>query len=124
MLHDRDARSRINGYKLHVIFVEGQLSQVIELFVKINSTGQRLSAQEVRHARFNKSPFLEKATSLAYSAEEKLKARKILSTSQISRMKHIELISELMLSCAQGEVVNKKKVLDQAMDPKGGLSEK
>lgn len=120
----RKSRGLINGYKVHVIFVEGELSQIIELFVKINSTGRPLSPQEKRHAKFTGSPFLENASALAASEEERLKARRILSASQISRMKHIELISELMLSCAHSEVINKKSALDHAMDPKGGFTEK
>jgi hypothetical protein len=124
LLRDRNSRSRINGYNLHVVFVEGTLSQIIELFVKINSTGRPLSPQEKRHAKFNGSPFLASATSLADSETERLNAKKILSAGQILRMKHIELMGELMLSCAHGEVVNKKKALDEAMAIKGGFSAK
>jgi hypothetical protein len=124
LLGKRKARGLLNGYNVHVIFVEGELSQIIELFVKINSTGRPLSTQEKRHAKFNGTPFLKKAADLAASEEERLKTRRILSEGQISRMKHIELISELMLSCAHGEVINKKKALDHAMDSRGGLTEK
>jgi 5-methylcytosine-specific restriction endonuclease McrA len=124
VLRDKNLRGRINGYDLHVIFVEGELSQIIELFVKINSTGRPLSSQERRHAKFFGSPFLKKATALADAEKEALKARRIMSASQVSRMKHIELVGELMLSCDHGDVVNKKKALDQAMAQKGGFSEK
>jgi hypothetical protein len=124
LLRARNARNRINSYNVHVIYVKGDLSQIIELFVKINSTGRPLSGQEKRHAKFKDSPFLKKATALAASEEERFKAKRILSASQISRMMHIQLISELMLSCAHGEVINKKKALDQAMDSRGGLTER
>lgn len=123
-LRERNERGRINGYNVQVIFIEGELSQVVELFVKINSTGRPLSAQEKRHAKFSGTPFLEEASALAASEEKRFKANRILSASQISRMKHIEFVSELMLSCAHGDVVNKKMALDHAMDSKGDLTEK
>jgi 5-methylcytosine-specific restriction endonuclease McrA len=34
-------------------------------------------------------------------------------------MKHVELASELMLSCHYGDVIHKKQILDQAMSEKG-----
>lgn len=79
LLGKRNEPHRINTYNLHVVFVKGELSQIIELFVKINSTGRPLSAQEKRNAKFNGSPFLKKATGLAASEQERLKARRILS---------------------------------------------
>ena len=39
-------------YKIQVAEVRGELSDIIELFVRINSTGKALSSSEKRHARY------------------------------------------------------------------------
>jgi 5-methylcytosine-specific restriction endonuclease McrA len=115
----RELQHRLTGYSLQIIFVEGDLPPIVDLFVRINSTGRALNHQEVRNARFYKSNFLKKASALAKRFSERLLANRILSKSQIERMKDVELISELMLSCHYGDVIHKKQVLDQAMDEKG-----
>lgn len=52
---------RITGYRIQTVEVSGSLDNIIELFVRINSTGKRLTGQEKRHARFFTSPFLKRA---------------------------------------------------------------
>lgn len=105
----------ITGYEISVIEVDGEIGDVIDLFVRINSTGKALTGQEKRHARYCNSPFLKEAARLARRCEEYFLYNRILSPGQISRMKHIELICELMLSLVQGEVLNKKTALDRVM---------
>src|SRR5574337_454492 len=51
----------ITGYSLSTIEVDGELGEIIDLFVRINSTGKSLSAAEKRHARFYNSAFLREA---------------------------------------------------------------
>lgn len=46
------------------------------------------------------------------------KVRCSISKGQISRMKHVELICELMLSIHQNDVINKKAALDRVMESK------
>jgi len=115
----REMQHRLLGYNLQIIFVEGEPSQVIDLFVRINSTGRALTPQETRNARYFRSEFLRKAARLADRMAPRLRQNRVLSANQISRMKHIELMSELMLSVHYGEVIHKKQVLDQAMSEKG-----
>ncbi|MFO1528252.1 MAG: hypothetical protein U1F77_00645 [Kiritimatiellia bacterium] len=105
----------ITGYNLSVVEVDGDLGEIIDLFVRINSTGKPLSAAEKRHARFYNSDFLLKASRISDSWQEYFKKSKILSPGQISRMKHVELTCELMVSMHQGDVINKKAVLDKVM---------
>src|ERR1035437_7473220 len=47
LLKKRQLQSRLTEYKLQVIFVEGDLSSIIDLFVRINSTGRALTSQEM-----------------------------------------------------------------------------
>jgi hypothetical protein len=106
----------INGYSLRTIEVDGDPAGIIDLFVRINSTGKALTAAEKRHARYYNSHFLREAGRLAKRYENYFKQQNILSSGQITRMKHVELICELMISINQGDVINKKAALDRVME--------
>jgi hypothetical protein len=105
----------VNSYDLPVVEVDGDIGEIIDLFVRINSTGKALTQQEKRHARYYNSPFLKEASRLADRFKGFLQQNRILSAGQLSRMKHVELMCELMLSLVQGDVLNKKAVLDRVM---------
>jgi hypothetical protein len=105
----------ITGYRIPVIEVDGELGDIIEVFVRINSTGKALTPQEKRRAKYYNSPFLKEADRIARRYESRLVKMGVLSPGQISRMKHIELICELMLSIHRGDVINKKAALDRVM---------
>jgi hypothetical protein len=109
-------QDRIEGYRIPTVEVEGELSDIIQVFVLINSTGKALSAQERRHARYCNSRFLQRAERLARRREQYFRAHRILSGGQIDRMKHIELVCELMVSANAEDVVNKKAALDKVME--------
>lgn len=98
------------GYKIQTVEIEGDLSEIIELFVRINSTGKSLTSAEKRHAKFFRSGFLLKAEELARKNKSFLSV--ILSSGQISRMKHVELVCELLTSVYSGGLINKKKAVD------------
>lgn len=106
---------RITGYEIPVIEVDGEIGDIIDVFVRINSTGKALTRQEQRHARYYNSPFLKEAARLAKRYEAYFLVNGVFSLGQISRMKHVELICELMLSMVQGDVLNKKTALDRVM---------
>jgi hypothetical protein len=111
----QEARAVINGYKLSTVEVTGDLAQIIDLFVRINSTGKRLTSGEKRHARFYDSPFLAEAQWLVNRHRRYLTDYCILSPSQLDRMKGTELVSELLVSIHHGGVINKKTALDKAI---------
>jgi Protein of unknown function DUF262 len=117
-LRRRGLQHLITGYELPVIEVDGDIGEIIEVFVRINSTGKALTRQETRHAKYYNSAFLKEASRLANRYEKYLRNNKIMSASQISRMKHVELMCELILSLERGDVLNKKKALDQVMATK------
>jgi 5-methylcytosine-specific restriction endonuclease McrA len=98
-----------------VIEVNGELGDIIELFVRINSTGKALTRQEKANAKYFNSKFLKEANRLATRFTDFLRRHSILSLGQISRMKHVELVSELLLSLYDGKVLNKKQSLDKIM---------
>lgn len=108
-------KSRIEEYPLQVIQVEADLSDIIELFVRINSTGNALTRQEIRSARFYLSPFLKTSRRLAARYETYLQGIGTIGAQQARRMKHIELLGELLYSAHILGIANKKRVLDAAM---------
>jgi 5-methylcytosine-specific restriction endonuclease McrA len=111
----RKLQHLVTGYRIPVIEVDGDMGDIIDVFVRINSTGKALTPQEKRRANYYNSPFLKEADRLARRHEEYFTANKILSAGQVSRMKHVELICELMLSIHQADVINKKVALDRVM---------
>jgi hypothetical protein len=58
-------QSRLEEYQIQTIEVSGSFSDIVELFVRINSTGNALTRQEIRNAHFYRSEFLKAAKKLA-----------------------------------------------------------
>jgi 5-methylcytosine-specific restriction endonuclease McrA len=114
-LKRKGLQHKITGYEIPVIEVDGEMGEIIDIFVRINSTGKALTPQEKRNARYYNSPFLKEAARLGRRFEAYFLKNDILSSGQLSRMKHVELICELMLSLVQGDVLNKKTALDRVM---------
>jgi hypothetical protein len=108
----------ITGYEIPVIEVDGEMGDIILVFIRINSTGKALTRQEQRHAQYYDSQFLKEASRLANRFERYLLDNRIFSPGQLARMKHVELMCELMLSMVQGDVLNKKTALDRVMEAK------
>lgn len=115
LMKRRGLQHLITGYEIPVIEVDGELGEIIEVFVRINSTGKALTRQEKRHACYYRSPFLKEASRLANRFTKYFLKNGILTAGQIDRMKHVEFVSELMLSLVQGDVLNKKTALDRVM---------
>lgn len=109
----------ITGYSIPTIEVDGEFSDIVNVFVRINSTGKALTPQEKRHARYFNSGFLREANRIATRYQSKLLDMHVVTATSISRMKHVELVSELMLSMHRGDVLNKKTALDSVMSSDG-----
>jgi hypothetical protein len=108
-------QSAFLGYKISTVEVTGDLSDIIDLFCRINSTGKRLTSGEKRHARFYDSPFLAEAQWLVGRHKWYFLDYGILSQNQLDRMKGTELVSELLMSIHNGGIINKKTSLDRAI---------
>jgi hypothetical protein len=120
-IRNRGHEHRLMGYKFQTVEITGDLADIIVLFVRINSTGKRLTGAEKRHARFFRSEFLKQAGRLAERKKRFFLENRILSVGQVSRMKHVELVCEFMASLQAKGLINKKKALDgiiggQALD--------
>jgi hypothetical protein len=104
---------QLMGYKVQTVEIEGEIGDIRALFVRINSTGMRLTFQEIRHAKYHLSPFLKASESLAKKHGRYFET--ILSAGQLSRMKHDELVCELLVSICTRGLVHKKKVIDTVL---------
>jgi hypothetical protein len=114
-MQKRGHEHRMMGYKIQTVEVDGELADIIDLFVRINSTGKRLTGAERRHARYFTSSFLRNAERLARRCERYFISNHVLSLGQVSRMKHIELTCELLVSIHLNGPINKKKALDDVI---------
>lgn len=108
----RNQAHLLKGYKFQTVETTGDLSDIIDLFVRINSTGKMLTGAEKRHARFFHSEFLKQAGKLAEKKRGYFLEHGILTAGQISRVKHVELVCELMASIQAKGLINKKAALD------------
>lgn len=115
----RQQQPLIAGYKVTVIQVDGDLGDMIDVFVRINSTGKALTPQEKRHARYFSSPFLKAIGKAAEALAPTLMEARVLSQAQRDRMKHVELLAELAYSIHRGDVIHKKTALDGVMSDQG-----
>ncbi len=114
-LKARGLQHLVTGYSLLSVEVTGEPGDVIDLFVRINSTGKALTRQETRNAKYNRCELLKRAGQLSNKFVDYLHSVGALSTGQISRMKHVELMCELLVSAHIGDITNKKSVLDRLM---------
>jgi hypothetical protein len=107
-----------NGFlttRIPTIEVEGELREIIDLFVRINATGKRLTSQERRHAHYYTSPVLKASQRLADGYARYFEKHRIVVASQRQRMRHVELMTELLLAASAGMPLHKKKQLDRVI---------
>jgi hypothetical protein len=103
------------AYNLQVAEVSGPFADIVELFVRINSTGKALTSSERRHAKFYTSPFLREAEWLARRNRDYLADQRIISAVGVDRMKDVELVSELLASILANGPIHKKQAVDKAI---------
>lgn len=111
--------AEFKSYRMQVVEVRGPMADIVELFVRINSTGTALTRAEVRSAKFYKKPFMQEARKLARTFRRYFQQAQIVSPAQVIRMKDIELVSELLASLANGGLINKKAAVDRAIQGDG-----
>lgn len=107
------------NYDIPCVIVQGEPSEIQEVFVRLNSTGKKLSSQEIRNAKYIKSKFLLEMRSFAKKTDKILLRMKVLNENEVIRMKDIEFLSELVISVINDSVMDKKKLLDQMMTKNG-----
>lgn len=112
---EKPNRASFLNYKIQTVEVKGNTSDIISLFVRINSTGKALTSAEKRNARFNNSAFLNESIRLAKKFNRFLTRQQIVRANAVSRMKDVELMSELLVSIYTGGPINKKAAVDRTV---------
>lgn len=110
------------NYKLRIYEIEDlDFSKVIDIFIRLNSTGAKLNKQEVRNAKF-RGDFIKLAVSLCEktsATKNYFRKNKIFSERSLMRMADVEFACELLAYIVHGPQ-DKKKALDGII----GLGEK
>lgn len=116
---DEDNQEQILQYDIPVIFIEGGLTEIREVFVRLNSTGKALTRQEILNAKYVTSPLLKEMSRFAKKMDRALCEMQVVSMTDIERMRDVEFLTELTLSVMRNDVLDKKKAIDDAMTPGG-----
>jgi hypothetical protein len=105
---DRDARQRILDYQfsVHSFPADTDDREILQIFARMNSTGVKLNAQELRNAEFF-GLFKTLAYSIATEQLNRWRDWGIFTPEQIARMNEVELSSEFML-LIMGGILEKK----------------
>ena len=98
-----DIRRRILEYEFstHVLPISVEDREVLEIFARLNATGVKLNHQELRNAEYYgqyKSVMYE----LALQQFERWRKWKVFTDDQISRMREVELTSDLVMNMIDG----------------------
>lgn len=107
--------AEFDKYKIQTVEVAGGMTEIIDLFVRINSTGKALNQAERRNAKYFKSDLLIEADRISKKHRSFFLTSYIFRTPQIERMKDIELVCELLLGQIEGEPGDKKVAIDRAI---------
>lgn len=99
----KEAKQRILDFEfsVHVLPPATPNRVLLDMFARLNSTGTRLSHQEVRNAEFT-GEFKLAAYRNAYDQLDRWLEWKVFKPSQIAGMKDVELTSELMMLVESG----------------------
>ncbi len=112
---DSNTRHRFLSTSVPVVEVEGGVPEITTVFVAINSTGRRLTSAERRHANFLTNSVLRSAQQLSDRYATYLTRHNVVSPSQARRMRHVELMTELLLSFHACVPLNKKSSIDKLL---------
>jgi hypothetical protein len=111
---DSETKNHILGYRFSVQILPPAIEDrdVLQIFARLNSTGIRLSPQELRNAAWF-GEFKTRMYSLAYEQLERWLRWDVFSEDQISRMSEVELVSDLVVNMMQGLTGKSQRVLDR-----------
>jgi hypothetical protein len=101
------------AYRLSVVFLPTTMEDrdVLDLFARLNSTGLRLTPQELRNANFS-GEFKSLMYRLARENLERWKRWGLFSAQEVARMKDVELVSDLANFVINGLRQKSKSELD------------
>ncbi|OIJ25236.1 DUF262 domain-containing protein [Nocardioides luteus] len=96
-------KERITTTEFSVHILPSKLDDrvLLQLFARLNSTGERLNDQELRNAEYH-GAFKSLAYELAYAQLDRWRDWKLFTARAIAQMREVELTSELMILLLRG----------------------
>lgn len=93
----------ILGYEMstHILPLDFEDRDVLQVFARMNSTGLKLTPQELRNAQYA-GEFKTLAYELATEQLDRWRTWSVFSEDQISRMKEVEVVSDLLMNTVRG----------------------
>lgn len=98
-----DIQQRIIGYEVpvHVFSSDTEDRDVLQIFARLNSTGMKLTGQELRNADYY-GVFKTLCYSIAYQHLPRWEGWGVFSDAAISRMSEVEEVSDLIIAMHEG----------------------
>lgn len=111
-LHPSDQQKILDyQFSVHSFPADTDDREILQIFARMNSTGVKLNAQELRNAEFY-GEFKTLAYTLATEQLNRWRKWKIFSDNQIARMLEVELSSEFMLLLMDGILAKNQDTID------------
>jgi len=110
----RELQQKILDYQfsVHVLPSNVDDKQVLQIFARMNATGVKLNAQELRNATFF-SYFKQKVYNLAYEQLSRWRNWGIFTENNIARMDEVEMTTDFVLLMYKGISTKSKSSLDK-----------
>ena len=98
-----EVQRRITGYQFSVLVLPPTVEDrdILQMFARLNSTGQTLNRQELRNAAWF-GLFKTCAYALSYEQLDRWRRWSVFSEDQIARMLEVEMTSDLMANIISG----------------------
>ncbi|MCP4308721.1 MAG: DUF262 domain-containing protein [bacterium] len=109
-----ETRARLLETRLPTVVLPSGIPDVVilRIFQRLNSTGLRLNAQELRNAEFY-GDFKDLSYALAYTQHQRWLAWKLFKPQQIAQMLEVEFTSDVLGLMIEGVKARRKTTIDR-----------
>lgn len=108
-----EMKKRILTYKIsvHILPVETDDRQILDIFRRMNATGTKLNAQELRNAEWF-GEFSQSVYDVSSQFLDEWRSWKLFSEMDIARMREVEFVSELFILSMNGITEQKDSIIE------------
>ena len=109
-----EMKKRILSYEFstHVLPLQAEDRQVLQMFARLNATGVKLNSQELRNAEYF-GAFKTLMYELALEQLDRWRAWNIFTYDSIARMSEVELVSDLVINMLDGIHGKDQRLIDR-----------
>lgn len=105
------ARLTSTEFSVHVLPSTLEDSELLQIFARLNSTGERLNDQELRNAAYH-GAFKALSYELAYAQIDRWREWGLFTPRALAQMREVEFTSELMMVLLRGISAKSKAAID------------